>query len=162
MVTCNFFVSSKLFKVSQIHENLYSNIPAKNIHGFVCEKSITWLHAIFSSLPNCSVSQSLTNTWKFIHSNVPAKNIHGFVCEKRALELELGMKFSFTHHQTCNFKFLPLQNFSLQRKLLLQWKHFLEVNYPMFPDPTFCCGHQKAHAQWRRISFPILWVVFFF
>ncbi len=102
------------------------------------------------------------NRWKFIHSNIPAKNIHGFVCEKKALELELGMKFSFTHHQTCNFKLLLLQNFSSQSKLVLQWKHFLEINYPMFPDPTFCCGHQKAHAQWRRISFPILWVVFFF
>ena len=101
------------------------------------------------------------NTWKFIHSNIPAKNIHGFVCEKRALELELGMKFSFTHHQTCNFKLLLLQNFSAQSKLVLQWKHFLEINYPMFQIQGFVV--LKRHRfQWRRISFRILWVVFFF
>ena len=48
----------------------------------------------------------------------------------------LNIDENFIHGEflncACTFKLLLLQNFSSQSKLLLQWKHFLKINYAMF------------------------------
>ncbi len=65
--------------------------------------------------------------YTFKHSS---KKHSWFCLRKKSLRIRIGNEILL--HQTCNFKFLLLQNFSSQSKLLLQWKHFLKINYAMF------------------------------
>ena len=86
--------------------------------------------------------------YTFKHSS---KKHSWFCLRKKSFRIRIGNEILLhRHHERCKFKLL-----------LLQWKHFLEINYPMFQIQGFVV--LKRHRfQWRRISFRILWVVFFF